>query len=322
MMTDKDRRGFTLIEVLVVISIIGLLIALLLPAIQAARESARRAQCVNNLKQYGLALHNYIATNGLLCSGFNGYSLHVSFLPQMDQAALYNSFNFSTPIGMARYSDNATSNSTSLRTLLCPSDGLGKSLRNDSRWSWTNYAGCVGDFIRIGSPPAGVPPHAGIFANHQGVGPQDVTDGLSTTVAMSEFLVGNPNVPERLRSIYVPSDFSGGPAAGLSEFQTRCEGLVMEIPYTNTYKGEVWSYGSYDYTLYDNTFPPDRPSCRNTSTSTEINGATTATSNHAGGVNVLFADGHVQFVRDTISSIAWRAIGTRNSGEIVSADSF
>jgi prepilin-type N-terminal cleavage/methylation domain-containing protein len=130
------RRGFTLIELLVVIAIIAVLIALLLPAVQQAREAARRSQCVNNLKQIGLAIISYHDTIGVIpCGGLaetattNDYSWRALILPQMEQGALYNAINFSLPVGGSGGQVNANPKSgytiwlTTIKTFLCPSDG-------------------------------------------------------------------------------------------------------------------------------------------------------------------------------------------------------
>src|SRR5271166_2078548 len=147
MKTPRSRRAFTLIELLVVIAIISVLIALLLPAVQAAREAARRSQCVNNLKQIGLALHNYISAQNVLPPGRinshiaglgNCWGAYAQMLPQLDQQVIYSSFNFNLPpdidddpsvtTGMANY----TGFTTFINTLLCPTD---------SQPLWVNAAG-------------------------------------------------------------------------------------------------------------------------------------------------------------------------------------
>jgi prepilin-type N-terminal cleavage/methylation domain-containing protein len=131
-LTRRLRKdAFTLIELLVVIAIIGALIALLLPAVQAAREAARRSQCVNNLKQIGLAVHNYVQTNSVLPIGqgdepantFNGWSSLAMMLPQLEQGAVFNSINFQIPDGSVPGSfQNQTSEAVRIATFLCPSD--------------------------------------------------------------------------------------------------------------------------------------------------------------------------------------------------------
>ncbi len=315
------NRAFTLIELLVTISIIGLLLALLLPAVQAAREAARRAQCVNNLKQFGIALHNYVSSYGLLHKGANstnGYSLHVAFLPYMEQTPLYNSINLSISAGSGSREDNKTAFTTRLGVLCCPSDWYSMS-RMSSYDGWTNYAGCVG--IQVRPDPPHFRPN-GVFGVVSAIGLQDISDGLSATVAMSEFLVGRDDIPERLRVQYSPTDFTTGPPASLSQFEERCRSLNQEVPSLQPMKGSPWMFGQLYSTLYDNTLPINSPTCVNTASSTEVNGSIPSSSLHPAGANVLFADGHARFTSESVSATVWRALGTRNFGEVVSSESY
>jgi prepilin-type N-terminal cleavage/methylation domain-containing protein/prepilin-type processing-associated H-X9-DG protein len=218
-MMRKTRRGFTLIELLVVIAIIAVLIALLLPAVQSAREAARRIQCVNNLKQIGLALHNYLSavgafppgvdTTGFLLPGYPQYpfttwtswSAHAMLLPYLEQAPLYNAANFNMACCFAGpYPDavNSTVYLTRIGSFLCPSDAqAGVSNIN-------SYVGSIGSSTRqkAGSDYSGIT--NGIFQvwNQVTVGAitynrgssvaiAAVTDGTSNTVAFSEALVGD-----------------------------------------------------------------------------------------------------------------------------------
>ncbi|MGC8641788.1 MAG: DUF1559 domain-containing protein [Isosphaeraceae bacterium] len=303
-------RGFTLVECLVVFAVIGILLSLLLPAVQSAREAARRNQCQCNLKQFGLALQEYASVYGVMPSGLGGekhYSLHVALLPYYEQAPLYNAFNMSVfAADVSSPGPNSTAVYARLGILTCPSDPYSVS-------PMTNYAGNLGD-NRAAYKPNGVfegPP----------VGFQQITDGASMTAAMSEFLVGRPERVERLRSVFWPADFATGPPLDLRQFSTRCFNLTGMIPAQNI-KGRLWTLGLREFTLYDHTLPINQPTCTSTVHSTEVAGSTTATSLHPGGADCLFADGHVRFLSQEIDPSVWRALGTRNGGEVISHPPF
>ena len=192
------KRGFTLIELLVVIAIIAVLIALLLPAVQMAREAARRVQCTNNLKQIGLALHAYVESKGVLCFGqgpeptsaWNGWSSHVMLLPYMEQKTLYDSLNFDVPDGSAPGAvENSTGQRVAIATFLCPSD----TDRLIAPAGHNNYYGCTGSNPKMND---GIT--TGVFGGMYGPGPyvpttvglQAITDGTSQTAAFSERVMG------------------------------------------------------------------------------------------------------------------------------------
>jgi prepilin-type N-terminal cleavage/methylation domain-containing protein len=199
---EPGRRGFTLIEVLVVIAIIGLLVALLLPAVQAAREAARRMQCSNNLKQLGLALHGYHDAVGSLPWGegpddWNNWSAHVMLLPYLEQGGLYNALNFVSyasgdfllPGSPNPAGANATAQLTRLAVLLCPSD-LDRLTAPHGHVNYCVNAGNDRNFAPK-SPPSGLFAQAPYCPGT--VRFQDVTDGLSQTAAVSERVKGIAN---------------------------------------------------------------------------------------------------------------------------------
>jgi prepilin-type N-terminal cleavage/methylation domain-containing protein len=218
-MNTKTRRGFTLIELLVVIAIIAVLIALLLPAVQAAREAGRRAQCVNNLKQIGLAMHNYHTGIGTFPMGgtvaqihyygktypvsWGTWSAHALMLSYLEQSPLYNGANFSWAVGASTaWKINSTVSQTNLSMFLCPSDGLspigpltqGSGVNN-------NYMGSVGTSTNYSSTTSstGVTPQdtTGVFTEGgRSYGLQSITDGSSNTIAFSEALVGDLTIEQ------------------------------------------------------------------------------------------------------------------------------
>lgn len=313
------KRAFTLIELLVVIVITGVLIALLLPAIQAARETSRRVICVNNLKQFGLAINQYISEYNRFPPGNSGitqYSLHVVLLPYLEQNNVYHQINFNN-VSILESFGNTTVGRARISTFQCPSDMYSSVLVSGDFISPnnTNYAGNVGDERMIVRPN-------GIIGMRP-IGPETATDGLSNTVAMSEILVGRKNHEDRLRTIYKSSLKLWGDTNSLELFRTRCRDLTFFTPNYGMNKGEIWMFGQRFQTLYNHVMPPNQPSCNFVAgTLSSVASSVTATSSHPGGVNSLFADGHVQFIKSGVTAQVWRAIGTRNAGEVVSADEY
>ncbi|MFM7319360.1 MAG: DUF1559 domain-containing protein [bacterium] len=198
---EMRNRGFTLIELLVVIVVTGLLIALLLPAIQSAREMSRRAICVNNLKQFGLAIHQYATDHNRFPPGNSGktqFSMHSVNLPYIEQMNVYNQVNFNN-ISILEAVGNKTVGQARISMFQCPSDYYFSDRASGDMISpnKTNYAGNVGDERMIIRPNG--------IIGYRPIGLESATDGLSTTVAMSEMLVGRKNSEYRLRTIYKSS---------------------------------------------------------------------------------------------------------------------
>ncbi len=382
--SSRKRRGFTLIELLVVIAIIAVLIALLLPAVQSAREAARRAQCTNNLKQLGLASHNYISImnvypsqsiNNTINPGWAWEPSWVTFiLPEMEQQPAYNAINFNLPMleigfvspnpigGMA----NSTAGLMSIASLLCPSESISHQVSYSGDWAMCNYAGNYGGPGMISSCNGIIVPSRGDeFVTSPNLAPvsiASVTDGTSNTAMFSEHLLGAGNGLDGLQSGYVSPYVAGTGLAKRALFQissvaplpdqgaagvavaTQLVALCKSIPggtapSEDSGSGYAWLYTQGYDTInlsYSHVMTPNGYTCTGAESGffgAQGNftsdgsgggwlGASTANSNHPGGVNVCMGDGHVQFIKDTVNLQTWWALGSRNRGEVISSDSY
>jgi prepilin-type N-terminal cleavage/methylation domain-containing protein/prepilin-type processing-associated H-X9-DG protein len=335
------RRGFTLIELLVVIAIIGVLIALLLPAVQSAREAARRIKCTNNLKQIGLALANYETANGCLPMSsilvyqnvtdknpiFKSYwSVVGRISPFFEQGVMYNQINFAF-----KSSDppNMTVASLSIDILLCPSDPDIDPNINGVHQGVMCYGATMGDWWVWYK---GGPTTRSAFGVNDVKKYSNITDGLSNTMLFAECQVGHYQFRSCSTGSLTPTSFPStqdSPAliislaptcnmsrSGAKSHITWANGNLfdsgMTTALTPNTKVIVPGFGSYSWDL-DTTDESDGG---------PIYAALTSDSYHPGGVNILLADGSVRFVKDSINGATWRALGTIAGGEVISGDSY
>lgn len=308
----RSRHGFTLIELLVTISVIGVLVALLLPAVQAAREAARRLQCVNNLKQLGLALNGYASSKSSFPMGMNGglFSPQSMLLSELGERSLYNSINCS--VGAASILSFSTVNSTAERTslsfFLCPSDDgyLGGAV------GLTNYVGNGGYGVQeLGFN--GVFCDMSIMDAHS-ISYGDITDGASNTLAFTEWGRGSDDVStwDPIKVVYAASNPTF--LAQYDTFAHACQSMTPPSPIAQGAKPSRWIRGGYGNTLMNSLLVPSGNSCLNNNL---LNfAAFTAGSRHRGGVNAVFADGHVSSIGNSIALPIWRALSTRAGGEV------
>jgi prepilin-type N-terminal cleavage/methylation domain-containing protein/prepilin-type processing-associated H-X9-DG protein len=318
------RRGFTLIELLVVIAIIGVLIALLLPAVQAAREAARRSQCVNNLKQIGIALHNYHDVNNEIPPNSNAnkpdWSMKARLLPFLEQRALFNALNVSfnnsdTP------DVNSTVRVTKVNVFVCPSDGNLPSTTDGI----TSYPNCIG-VIRINAIVVDGPADKmGQTSDGPDITFATITDGLSTTMIFSEWIMGKIN--ESRPGLWQVYNSGIAEAGGTTpdQYQQACLAAYQSNPFGTvfTQKGKDWLYGACGWGgCYSHIMTPNQPGCWYGTGANTDHTIIGASSNHTGGVNCLMLDGSVKFIKASISKTTWRALATKDGGEVISADSY
>jgi prepilin-type N-terminal cleavage/methylation domain-containing protein/prepilin-type processing-associated H-X9-DG protein len=371
--------GFTLIELLVVIAIIAVLIALLLPAVQSAREAARRAQCLNNMKQLALAVMNYESSNGCFPPHSQNWpqksdtDLPMSWIPPLLQYTeaqpMYNALNFNIDMmGTGHGLANTTVSTANLAILQCPSEPQWQPLRvvgstapyNSMYYGMTNYMGNYGGpgVISLTSGTiiptnnlamCGTPVNTCYYsANWAPVTIASIIDGTSNTGLISERLIGvntsnftrNSNLAKRgtFRAIGTSVPMGAGPAGALTFYQA-----CNSIPGTQGTRfgggpGQLW-VATFPVWLVINSYnhfgTPNQMNCTNPGEPAGIDsnalwagyyvaplGSAPPNSNHPGGVNVAFSDGSVKFIKDTVAPQTWWALGSRNGGEVVSADSY
>jgi len=354
-MPRNGRSGFTLIELLVVISIVSVLLTLLLPALQTEREAARRIQCMSNLKQLGLGLQQYELTYSvyppaLVLQGVGntvnwsgGWGVPARIFAFMEQSPLFSAINF-----VSNHDDpiNSTVTAQSLGVLLCPSETSPQPYRSVCGLSGvTNYGYFEGDWYAWGG--FGSPPNRSAFAPNLARPAIDFLDGLSTTMMAAEVrtrqyvrtrcgVLSTLNTPSQTLPADQPPD---SVTALLANDASPC--VLSSAGHVS------WASGEVDQSGVTTAWRPNtrvaipagvkRPASDSNSGATDVDldlmgipessggptyAAVTSRSYHLGGVNVLFGDGSVHFIKDRIDGNVWRALGTVSGGEVIGADQF
>lgn len=363
MKTEKTKShrftrmtGFTLIELLVVIAIIAILVALLLPAVQQAREAARRSSCKNNLKQLGLALHNYHDVYGMFpfAKGGTGWyatntgnwgrlSGLVPLLPYLEQAPLYSQIQGTSPGGAAgTWPSGGPEPWTSayqpwlsqVPILICPSD-----IQPVQGWSAgrspiakTNYGFCAGDSIRRGQNSSET---RGMFAANACYGFGDALDGSSNTILMAEIArsLGQGDGALYMGNTAIVTGTDTNPSICEAALDPNDQSRFTPGTQTRAWAGDRWCDSNISMTGFNTVLPPNSPRCSNDTWDGRW-GVYSAQSRHTGGVQVVMGDGSVRFISENIDSGnkqapdpavgsgrspygVWGALGTKAGGESV-----
>jgi prepilin-type N-terminal cleavage/methylation domain-containing protein len=325
------RTGFTLLELLVVITIVGVIVGLLLSAVQAAREASRRMQCSNHLRQVGVGLNNYLAAFDAYPFGVGGdsdqtvstfsslrhrrYSTHSQLLPFLEQQALYEQINFryspfhpdlsGDPDWVTGVGPNEQAALTVVPLFLCPSD----SNTTGRPWAGNSYRSCNGNSWsgRTGN---------GIFGQAKLLRTAEIADGMNHVAAFSERIMGDGLSD----SVELRSDLWGdGSVWTETNLRTWCDALTpssaSSLSLQDSNSGMTWLEGNMNWTRYNHVATPNRPSCKNVISWDGV--IMTPSSRHSGGVYVLLASGAVRFVSDQIDREIWSALGAVRSGKVI-----
>jgi prepilin-type N-terminal cleavage/methylation domain-containing protein/prepilin-type processing-associated H-X9-DG protein len=320
------RAAFTLVELLVVIAIIGMLVALLLPAVQSARESGRRASCTNNLRQLGIAANAFLSEQTTFPTGsdshawgaapgtpwtFFRWSALAHLTPYLEGNSVYKMLDFSVPIYNSNFNvtpQNAAGVKTVVPGFLCPSD---RGLNVSPSFAPTNYAACAGTGAYGGSPVIA----DGIFYINSHTRPEEVANGLSHTALFSESILGNADGSPSTNDPTVDYKFS------LSAPLTDGECVSSVQWNVSDGRGFSWACGEFRCALYNHYYLPNQatPDCLGSSLGGGLKmefidyGWRTARSRHPGGVNLTLADGSVSYIDNAIAPPVWQAMATRSS---------
>ena len=322
----RAARAFTLVELLVVIAIIAILIGLLIPAVQSAREGGRRLACTNNLKQVGIATSAFLSEQQAFPTGseshawpaepstpwtFFRWSALALVTPYLEDNNVYKMLDFSVPIYDASFNvtpQNAAGVKMVIPTFLCPSD---RGWTVSPLFAPTNYAACAGTGVNGGSPVTA----DGIFYINSQTRPEQVTNGLSHTAMLAESILGNPDGSASMNDPAV--DYRFTLATPLTD--DNCANTFQWN--VSDGRGFAWACGELRCALYNHYYLPnqDIPDCLGSGLGGGVKaefidfGWRTARSRHPGGVNLVMADGSVSFIDNDITLAVWQAMASRGS---------
>ncbi|MGL4419916.1 MAG: DUF1559 domain-containing protein [Gemmataceae bacterium] len=315
MRASSARPGFTLIELLVVIAIIAVLIGLLLPAVQKVREAAARSTCQNNVKQLALAAHTYHDVRGALPPSKDAMNIstHAYLLPHIEQANIHKLIDFNVSWN---HINNTAPRAMAVKTFLCPSDPV---VEVPAGWAGNNYRTNQGSTILNSQPSTdpsntnfGMPPPNGPYPPTLTVRLTSITDGTSSTAGFSEHPKGDFS-----NAISTPTDTfqPGTTPANADDAVNQCAAMNPSdlSRQGRSDVGAPWLYGYHSTTNYFHAAPPGSRSCMFPPGRI----STTAKSMHPNGVNVGMCDGSVRFVNYNIPLVTWRALGSKDGGEVI-----